>query len=173
MKNDRKFIERLYYDYYKFVYRVAANTLHSKIVQDTENCAHDVFVAAMKAEQLGSHANIKGWLGATTKNIAMQYNRRYLAEQRRITDIDECSEPGSDMIAQFEETEVFREMIEKGAVRQIFDEFTDNEKVLYGLRYRKGMKYSEISELLGVSESALMTRNHRLVAKVRNILKAL
>ena len=166
MNTDKKFIDRLYTDHYQFVYRVAAGTLYSHIVQDIENCTQDVFVAAMRAHELDRHPNIKGWLGATAKNIARQYNRKYLKEKKRYVELDENIELDRDFIAEFEEQDAF-----DGYMRcKIFACFTDNERVLYKLRYVDHLKYSEIAELLNVSESALMTRNSRLVKKVKKLI---
>lgn len=83
---DRKFIKKIYNDYYKFVYTIVKNSIYSS--QEIEPCVQDVFVAAMESADIEKHPNIQGWLFITAKNISKRFNHKYLLRINKISDND-------------------------------------------------------------------------------------
>lgn len=168
---DSKFIEQIYNKYYKFVYTIVKNSIYSS--QEIESCVHDVFIAAIEYVNLEKHPNIEGWLFITAKNISKQFNHKYLLRVNKITDEDENIIAQRDFISALEEDDEYIHLINNGIIKKILDSFTENEKVLYWLKYSQHKTYEEISDILNVSAGALMTRNSRMISKAKRIINSM
>ena len=170
-EDDRAYVEKIYNQYGKKIYKIAFNILNNE--EDSEDCLHDVvkiiidnleMFQALEGEQL-----IK-LLVTCSRNAALNIYRKnkikHINERQRksYTD-DETDEKGLDIESvsddgMFVDLIVINEESRKRISEMIEDLDPIYKDVLY-LRYQYSMKNQDIAKLLKVSESVVKVRYHR------------
>jgi RNA polymerase sigma factor (sigma-70 family) len=185
---DKSFIEKIYREYYSLIKLVVINSIHSSIPDDISSCIQDVFMAAMKQEDLKEHISVKGWLLKTTTIVTNDFNRKQARREKHIDhnainykyaiksesggtiekDIDVFEADFSESIIENEElTRLKRLNYEKVIEESLFKSERDFFELIH---YRK-KSIDEICEILHISKGSAMVRRTRLKGKIKKILE--
>jgi RNA polymerase sigma-70 factor (ECF subfamily) len=114
---------------------------------DAEDVIQEVFLALFRHLRAGrSRANLAGWAFRVTHNLSLKKRIRYRAE-------DGANKSASSMWAEAlaespEEELIFNERHRH--LRRVFDALPEADRLCIQLR-AEGLKYREISEILGIS----------------------
>ncbi len=155
MTERQKFIRQLYDSEREFLMRMAR--LVSKSETDTEDLVHEVFACALsKCDELMVHPNPRAWLTATLKNYAKN-------NCRRLENV--LTVPLNEYNAQLlvEEAEPLSHLLPST--------LSQSDRELLVWRLEEKLTYREISERLGISESACRVRVCRILKRCRKLMK--
>lgn len=185
---DKAFIEKIYREYYSLIKLVVINSICSDVPDDITSCVQDVFLAAMKQENLELHVSVKGWLLKTAANLTGNFNRNYLKHARHIdvncvnykycynkSDGAETSEKEIEA-SETDFTGALMEKIEMERLKNldyekvIMDSLFGKEKEFYELLRNTRLNVKEIGGILHISEGAAAVRRSRLKGKIKKIL---
>ena len=129
---------------------------------DAEDIAQDAFVRAfVSLKNLRDPDKFRSWLLAIVANRARDWYRR------------KRESPGLDVENQAERRPASRENELRMAVVEAIESLPENYQVVAAMRYLEGLRYSEMSSKLGLSEVALRKRIHRANQLLRETLKGL
>lgn len=175
-EDDRNFVENIYYQYGKKIYKIAFNILKKEA--DAEDCLQDVIkiiIDDVDRFRSASHEYLINLLVKCTRNAAInQYNRekrRYTVEISMYTKSSFCDpdENGTEM--EFpDDSEQFESILINEENRKRLSELILEldkiyQDVLY-FRYQMWMTNAEIAKLLSIPENTVKARLYR----ARNIL---
>lgn len=167
---DYDFMEKIYRDYYDRVKMVVINVIYSNNTDDITSCVQDVFLTAMQKNGLENHPHIDGWLYITAKNITMRFNEKYLYRMKKNTPIEDFDRPKEDFSEQLIEEISYNQLGEE-IIENIIGSLSKTEQDFYRLKYKEGFDNKKISELLSITVGAVITRNSRIKARVKQLLK--
>lgn len=110
-----------------------------------------------------NNKNFKGWLFTIARNVKIDHHR---SQKMKYTDDTALKNTAAKTCIQGD--------LEKSEKRdqlfQAMDRLKADEKELLILAKFEKFKYSEVSEMLGLSESAIKVKIHRVMKKLRTIL---
>lgn len=175
-EDDRNFVENIYHQYGKKIYKIAFNILKKEA--DAEDCLHDVIkiiIDDIGRFRSASHEYLINLLVKCTRNAAInQYNREkkrhaveismYTKSNHYDSGEDEAEMEFADDLEQFESI-LINEENRKRLSELIAELDTIYQDVLY-FRYQMWMTHAEIAKLLSISENTVKIRLYR----ARNIL---
>lgn len=177
MKNEahEKFITDIYMEYYSQIAALCTALLDG---DDAEAalCAQEVFdQAIMDVETLIKHPNIVGWLRKTASNRvkrALRAKGRRAKYEVHITDLSERYIESLRYIQEYDEQ--YEKHIDIDKEKQtVLQQLLPDEAVLYDLRFVKRLTFKQISEQIGMSESASRMRVVRLELRIKQIVAEL
>ena len=170
-EDDRNFVENIYHQYGKKIYKIAFNILKKET--DAEDCLHDVIkiiIDDIGRFRSASHEYLINLLVKCTRNAAInQYNREkkrhaveismYTKSNHYDSDEDEAEMEFVDDSVQFDGI-LINEENRKRLSELIAELDTIYQDVLY-FRYQMWMTNAEIAKLLSVSGSTVKVRLYR------------
>ena len=158
-----KFFKRIYKQYYINVLNRTKDILYSETSDDITSCVQDTFIKAWdNIELLKEHENVAGWLVVTAKNVAMDFNKKYLLRQNYIIN--------NKILDEITDEEDFDEKIaSESAAEKILSCLSQDERKLYDLKHVAELSNEEIGKILGITPNAVASRNKRLTEKLRKI----
>jgi len=135
--------------------------LYSGVDDDITSCVQETYIKAWnKIEFLKKHKNVAGWLVATAKNVAMDFNKNYLLRQKFIAASD-----GIENI--YDEKDFVEKIAGELMAEKILSKLSLNERKLYELKYDVGLNNEDIGKILGISPNAVASRTKRLIEKLK------
>lgn len=175
-EHDRNFVENIYHQYGKKIYKIAFDILKKEA--DAEDCFHNVIkiiIDDIDRFRSASHKHLINLLVKCTRNAAInQYNREkkrhaveismYTKSNHYDSGEDEAEMEFADDLEQFESI-LINEENRKRLSELIAELDTIYQDVLY-FRYQMWMTHAEIAKLLSISENTVKVRLYR----ARNIL---
>jgi len=170
MSVDDTFFNKIYEDYYNQVYIKIKRMLYSKVDDDITSCVQDTFMQAwIKIEFLKNYEDVVGWLIVTAAHVANNFNRKYAVRQKVINDSTEMENIAdeTDYAQDILETIGFEEYIKSNTFERFLTQMTENERLLYELKYKHKLSNETIGEILGISANAVASRNKRLIQKFK------
>jgi len=163
-RGERKAQCQLYSFYSKAMFNVCARMLNS--VQEAEDVLQDAFCNAF--ENLNSF-RFESSFGSWLKRLVINYCINHLKKRKvslvhydDISIFDEAEETIDD-----EEEKSF----EVKKIHQALQQLPEGYKVIFSLYLIEGYDHSEISQILGISESTSKSQFLRAKGKIREILK--
>ena len=154
-KSDRNFISELYKKYYINVRSMIRATCISSEPADIDECTEEVFLTALKNEELRSHPQPLGWLIVTAKNITLKFNRNFSTDKKLIRrQQNTCTEYENS----FEDAVIDR--VDNSGLEP-------DEKLAESIISTLSPDEKEIGEKLGITKNAVGCRIVRLTAKLR------
>lgn len=169
MKKD--FIHNLYNDKYTGIFLLAKNFIYSALPDDAKDIVHEVFLTALQTDNLENYSNIDGWLYITTRNLCFHFNREYLRKKRlQVTDYENL-QASTDLLSQIIEKDELHVLLENNVPKKIIDQFNEDEKIFYFLKYCRKADTREICNALNIAENTVFSRNARLISKVKKIIR--
>ncbi|AOZ91013.1 RNA polymerase sigma factor [Paenibacillus crassostreae] len=161
--------EKIYYEYYDYVYGMVYY-----IVKDhaaTEDIIQDAFIQIIKKKPIFDNViKLKAWLKVVTKNSSINYLRKNKKHRNQVdiesvyTYIDEGLQVPIS-VENFVESKMMEDSIQ-AIVNSLKPEF----RVLIEYRWKQGLSYREISELLDISEEVIKQRLFRARENVKKKL---
>lgn len=122
--------------------------------------AHDLvqetfLLAIFRRNEFAEHPKPAAWLYLTLRNNILNERRRFVHKEVSLEEV-------YDIPAKAEESSL-DEVLPK--------ELKNDDRKILIWRFEEGKSYSEMSELLGISENACRNRVSRAVARCRNYMK--
>jgi len=166
-----QFIQDIYLEYSREIYKYVLHK--TKDDERAKDIVQQVFLyAAIKAEQLENHPNKIGWLYTTAGNVVKKsINNNYVRKTSK-----ECARKIEfvPMDKAPEEKLAFEEKFYEGDVFESLDlkrNLSGKEYNFLKYRYMDDLQLKDISEKMGMSETATTTFSGRLKNKLKKILK--
>ena len=127
-------------------------------VSDAEDIAQDAFVRAfVSLRGLKAPEKFRSWLLAIVANRARDWHKK--RRESLGLELDERASPREDEL--------------RMAVVEAIESLPENYQVVAAMRHLEGLRYSEMSRRLGLSEVALRKRVHRANQILREKLRGL
>jgi len=156
--------EQIVQAYQQPIFRLAYLLLGD--ADDAEDVAQETFLRAYHAlERFDAARPLRPWLMRITTNLCHNWRRsvgRYLAVLQNVL----RSEPPDRPASQQAEENLESEMLWK-AVRRLK---LEDQQIIY-LRYFLDCSEMEITDILGVAQGTVKSRQHRALARLRLVLK--
>jgi len=153
--------------YRRLVYAIAY-----KIVLDEEDAldvAQSVFLRlAAKIGKFRGEGSFRGWLSAITARMAIDYVRRrirrreILAEPETLDHAPVSASPGSR-----DPRAVLERKMSVQLVERVIRDLAPQQRAIFVLRFREGMKPKEIAERLEIPGKQVRSQLHRALARIR------
>lgn len=159
-KKDSNAFEPLYTKYYKVIFRFIYNKVLDKDV--TADITSNVFVKAMGHLHSYEYRSLpfSSWLYKIAYNEIMQYYRKEKKERKVVISeemlyriSDESDESDFDIL--------------KTKLKSVLNKLDLNEIQLIELRFYENLTFSQISQILGITENNAKVRAHRIIEKIR------
>ena len=145
-------------------------------VEDVEDVGQDVFARLYYSlDQLRSAEVFEPWLYRLTRNATYDYLRkRRRSAGVRMADVSEEQVSGADAAQGAKEYEEHRRKAEiRETVQRLFDEISDEDRVLLTLKEVEGLSLKELMEIFKVKESAIKVRLFRARKRALKALQEL
>lgn len=145
-------------------------------VEDVEDVGQDVFARLYSSlDQLRSPEVFESWLYRMTRNATYDYLRkRRRSTGVRMADISEEQVSGADAALGATEYEKERRQAEiRETVQRLFDEISDEDRVLLTLREIEGLSLKELMKVFDLKESAIKVRLFRARQRALKVLQGL
>jgi len=156
-----KLCELYYRDVYSYIYyRVSS-------IEDAEDLTNDVFlkmVELIHSCRSDGEKSFLAWLFRIASNCVVDYYRR-----RAVRDhlpLDEKHLPLYDGPEDFVETELTNERLQRALLG-----LTDEQQQVIILRFVEGLSNAETAKILGKSEGAIKSLQHRALASLWRIMR--
>ncbi len=135
---------------------------------DADDVLQNVFVKAWNNfENFQNKSKVSTWLYRIAINESLDFLRR----QKKIQAVnaDENVSVANRLLAdEYFDGDRIQALLQEAIAR-----LPDVQRVVFNLRYYDGMKYSEISKILGTTEGALKASYHIAVGKISEYLKTM
>lgn len=158
--------EKVYYEYYDYVYG-----LIYYIVKDhstTEDIIQDAFIQVIKKKPVfENEIKLRAWLKVVSRNSSINYLRKNKKHRNQVdidsvyTYIDEGLQSPLSI-----EHHVESKMMED-SIQSLVNSLKPEYRVLIEYRWKQGLSYREISEILDISEEVIKQRLFRARESVR------
>jgi RNA polymerase sigma-70 factor, ECF subfamily len=163
-RDDTVSFDQLYRESFDAVYAFAASVLRDRCA--AEDATSATFERAFRCRNRfdSRRGTARAWLFGIARNAILEELRK--RERRQSTIADAVDPESLDSTDHREEDE--RSTIVAGAVENL----CARERELVALKYYAGLSNIEIAEILGISESNVGTRIHRVMLKLREACHA-
>lgn len=136
--------------------------------EDADDVAQETFVTVwQKLETFREDANFFTWLYRISVNAALGHIRR--SKVQRFVSLDTITQPFVDNEARGDQAVLNSERT--SAVEQAIQSLPPQQRVVFCMRYYDGLKYDEISTMLGKSTGTLKANYHHAIKKLERFLK--
>ncbi len=156
--------DEVYRKYSKRLFRFSYNLLKSK--EDAENIVQDVFLNLWaNRHKIEKGTSLKYYIYTIAYHASINIIRKKLKESDYLEHLMSLQEPLEEAVDLQVE---FRELDEK--LKSIIDALPDRQKEVYILHRVERLKYSEISERLGISVNTIENHMSRALRTIREKL---
>lgn len=136
--------------------------------EDADDVAQETFVTLwQKLDSFREDANFFTWLYRVSVNAALGHLRR--SKVKRFVSIDTLTQPFEDEDMHSDRHLLNDERI--SAVERAIQSLPPQQRVVFCMRYYDGLKYEEISLMLGKSTGTLKANYHHAIRKLEQALK--
>ncbi|WP_336758517.1 RNA polymerase sigma factor [Paenibacillus sp. USHLN196] len=161
--------EEVYYEYYNMVHGLIVYIIKERAA--AEDIIQEAFIKIIKNKPLfEDEVKLKAWLKVVTRNTAINYlrknknNRNQLDTDSVFIDMETMNQTAAS-VESMVETQMMEESIEY-YLGQLKPEY----RVLVELRWKKGLSYREMAELLDTSEDIVKQRLFRARGSIKKKL---
>lgn len=175
-EDDRNFVEKIYVQYGKKIYKVAFKVLNNS--EDAEDCLHDVIkiiIDHLDVFQSAEGERFIKLLVTCTRNAALDIYRKnkikHINERKHKPytndEMDADNDNNHDVdIENVPDEDMFSDLIlineeSRKRISQMIEELDPLYRDVLYLRYQYSMKNQDIAKILKVSESVVKVRYHR------------
>ncbi len=160
MKGDEKAQFQLYKVYYKAMYSVSLRILNNEV--EAEDVMQEAFLKAFrKIKTYKGEVSFGAWLKKIVVNRSLDYLKK------RKVHFEEVNE----RTTQIPEFQVEAKEVDVQAIKDAIQSLPDGYRVVLSLYLIEGYDHEEISQILGISNSASRTQLLRAKNKLRELLK--
>ncbi|CAH1199469.1 MULTISPECIES: RNA polymerase sigma factor [Paenibacillus] len=161
--------EEVYYEYYNMVHGLIVYMI--KEYSAAEDIIQEAFIKIIKNKPVfEDEAKLKAWLKVVTRNTAINYLRKNKKNRNQL-DVDgvfidmEAMNQTSASVETTVETQMMQESIEH-YLAQLKPEY----RVLVEMRWKQGLSYREMADLLDTSEEIVKQRLFRARGSIKKQL---
>ncbi|CAM2778419.1 RNA polymerase sigma factor [Paenibacillus sediminis] len=161
--------EEVYYEYYEYVYGIILY-----IVKDhaaTEDIIQDAFIKIIQNKPVfDNEVKLRAWLKVVTKNTAINYLRKNKKHRNQL-DSDSVFinvEPMTQAAASVENA-VETKLMEQSILNHLSNMKADYRSLIE-FRWKQGLSYKEIAELLDTTEEIVKQRLFRARESIKKML---
>lgn len=161
--------EEVYYEYYNMVHGLIVYIIKERAA--AEDIIQEAFIKIIKNKPLfDNEAKLKAWLKVVTRNTAINYlrknknNRNQLDTDSVFIDMETINQTAASVESTVE-TQMMQESIEF-YLEQLKPEY----RVLVELRWKEGLSYREMADLLDTSEEIVKQRLFRARGSIKKKL---
>ncbi len=160
-EDDATAYRELFHLYYNRLFQFAASITHSK--EFAEEIVSDVFLKIwMKRKSLPKIQNKHLYLYVSTKNHAI--NRLTKEKRNRLFSFDECLVEIQSVYLDPEQLMITAEMLKR--IHHAINQLPPQCKLIFKLVKEDGLRYKEVSELLGLSIKTVETQMSIALRKI-------
>ena len=161
-------IEKVITDYSGFLYKNIKNHSYNLKIEDIEEIIADTFFVLWKNyKKMDLDDKISNYLIGVSKNILFNRLRKNKIKFNNVN-----LEDYKDIVKTKDDVEKLYERQDKvKSIENIVDNMDKESKEIFILFYYEQRKIKEISKILGVSESKVKTRLHRIRKKIKKELE--
>ena len=161
-------IEKVITDYSGFLYKNIKNHSYNLKIEDIEEIITDTFFVLWKNyKKMDLDDKISNYLIGVSKNILFNRLRKNKIKFNNVN-----LEDYKDIVKTKDDVEKLYERQDKvKSIENIVDSMDKESKEIFILFYYEQRKIKEISKILGVSESKVKTRLHRIRKKIKKELE--
>lgn len=161
-------IEKVITDYSGFLYKNIKNHSYNLKIEDIEEIITDTFFVLWKNyKKMDLDDKISNYLIGVSKNILFNRLRKNKTKFNNVN-----LEDYKDIVKTKDDVEKLYERQDKvKSIENIVDSMDKESKEIFILFYYEQRKIKEISKILGVSESKVKTRLHRIRKKIKKELE--
>lgn len=167
--SDIRKVEKLYFLYEQPMYRIAYAILKNE--WQAEDAVSDAFEKIiLNLNKIGHPQSTKtrNYVISVIKSVAIDQYRRNCKNNECVTTYDDEIENNHENVVADEEGSINREMVE--LIREkVSSDFTDEEKVLFDLRFIQEKSYKEIAGDYNIGEGCARKRVERLRKKIKEV----
>ncbi|NUU78871.1 RNA polymerase sigma factor [Paenibacillus xylanilyticus] len=161
--------EEVYYEYYNMVHGLIVYIIKERTA--AEDIIQEAFIKIIKNKPIfENEVKLKAWLKVVTRNTAINYlrknknNRNQLDTDSVFIDMETINQTAASVESTVE-TQMMQESIEF-YLEQLKPEY----RVLVELRWKEGLSYREMAELLDTSEEIVKQRLFRARGSIKKQL---
>ena len=168
MEKEKLNIEKVITDYSTFLYKNIKNHSYNLKTEDVEEIVSDTFFVLWKNyKKMDLDDKISNYLIGVSKNILFNKLRKNKIKYNSVN-----LEDYKDIFSTKEDVESLYEGQDKARyIENIVNSMDKESKEIFILFYYEQRKIKEISKILGVSESKVKTRLHRIRKKIKKELE--
>lgn len=135
--------------------------------EDANDVLQNTFIKAWQnIEYFRGEAKMSTWLYRITFNECLTFLKHKREEQQiSIDDID------SEVLNKLESDDYFNGNEIQALLLRAVHQLPEKQQMVFNLKYFKGMKYEEMSEIFGTSVGALKASYHHAVKKIETFLE--
>ena len=161
-------IEKVIIDYSGFLYKNIKNHSYNLKIEDIEEVISDTFFVLWKNyKKMDLDDKISNYLIGVSKNILFNKLRKYKTKYNSVN-----LEDYQNIFSTKEEVEsLYEEQDKVKFIENIVNDTDKESKEIFILFYYEQRKIKEIAKILGVSESKVKTRLHRIRKKIKKELE--
>jgi len=141
-----------------------------------EDLKQETFLRILRsAQRYRPEATFKTYLYTVARNLWIDRHRSRKAAPRTVSADLRIGEDGSTLgdLIQSRGRGTLAELSDQeaaGAVRSALEDLPEGQRMVFVLAFDQGLKYREISAVLGVPEGTIKSRMHAAVARLRGLL---
>lgn len=151
-----------------YCHKIADNILNSR--EDSEECLNDTWLKAWKSIPPSRPLNLKTFLGAITRNIALSIWRRRNSEKRTPDRLRVCLDELTECLPSAQES-ICDDFAVKDAIERFLRELSLESREMFIKRYWYGMSVEEIARELSKSKGSVKMSLMRTREKLRLFLE--
>ena len=161
-------IEKVITDYSAFLYKNIKNHSYNLVNEDVEEIIADTFFVLWKNyKKMDLDDKVSNYLIGVSKNILFNKLRKNKIKYNSVN-----LEDYKDIVKTKDDVEkLYEEQDRVSFIENIVDNMDKESKEIFILFYYEQRKIKEISKILGVSESKVKTRLHRIRKKIKKELE--
>ncbi|MBE5958319.1 MAG: RNA polymerase sigma factor [Lachnospiraceae bacterium] len=157
---DNEAFSQLYYETYKKLYAFLLSLTKNK--EDAEDLLQNTFIRIRNAAHLyKSNGTPMAWMCTIAKNQYLDFVRKYGKYQGVDFELIENTIPCS-MVSNVENRMI---------LEQAFKYVGDEERTIVIMHLVNGMKHREISDILGIPLSTVLSKYNRTLKKMKNYIE--
>ena len=159
-EGDEKAQFQLYKLYYKSMYSVSVRIVND--VMEAEDVMQEAFLSAFKKiKTYKGEVSFGAWLKRIVVNRSLDYLKKRKVQFEEI----------NDRTSQIEDYQMSTQEVDVKVLKAAIQDLSDGYRVVLSLYLIEGYDHDEISQILGISNSASRTQLLRAKNKLREMLK--
>ncbi|MHA0857219.1 RNA polymerase sigma factor [Paenibacillus sp. CMAA1364] len=167
---DQSLQEKVYYEYYDLVYGLVYYMLKNHTA--TEDIIQDAFILVIRKKPIfENEIKLRAWLKVVCRNATITYLRKN-KKHRNQMDIDYVNtyiDEGLQSSISVEQEVEFKMM--EDSLQALVNTLKPEYRVLIEYRWKQGLSYKEISDILEIKEEVIKQRLFRARENIRKKLR--
>src|SRR5690606_27300837 len=161
----------LYDRYAKFVYNKCYSFVNSEA--EAQDLTHDIFIKIyVSLNTFKGKSKLSTWIYSVVHHFCINYINKKKSQKivfYEVSDDVNADTENLDLIDDIDDEDLFE--ISYNNLQEILQKLSDNDRIILLMKYQDDLTIKEISELLGLKESAIKMRLLRAKKRVMELHK--